>query len=318
MSQLSALSPTNAAARMPRGADVAVLSSRQVLRGLHAGTAVPLVYWKNRAIVHGVLRAAAEKQAAVGLGVRVRVGEEYSPRMAGAFNAFFTQAVAACGYAGYGGPLFVRVELPYFGAPGDAELDTARRAVFAAYDAGFTSFSLKLPADTPTVQQLPSVLAEPLQLELGVEIRHRVAGIDPAVIGRILALLRDIGVTPDVLRPLDGPQVPASFTGGAAVGEEYERLPERGADRRVGVVTMDSMIAGVLRSVLDDDTRERLRAYQERARTGLEEAYEHGRATGEVPAQTDERLEARVYAEFADALQQMGAAGTARRVEKPA
>ena len=315
MNRLHALSPANAAARLPHGTDVAVLSSRHVLGNLPAGTAVPLVYWRNPRILNGVLRAAADKDAAVGLGMRVRVGEEYSPRMAGAFRAFFDAAIAASGAAGFAGPLFVRVELPYFLGSDDAELVAARRAVFAAYDAGFTSFSLKLPADTTTVQQLPSVLGDPLQLELGIEIRHRVAGVDPPVLVRILSLLRSLGVAPDVMRPLDGPQLPPEFVDGVAVGEEWAR-DGRGGEQRVGVVTVDALIAGVLRSVLDDETRERLRAYQEQEKTGLEEAYAHGMASGAVAAEADERLEVRVYAEFAEALEMMGAAGTAGRVRE--
>jgi hypothetical protein len=319
MKNLSALSPTNAAARMPRGATYAILSSKRVLGALTAGTAVPLVYWKNRSILHGVLRAAAEKGAAVGLGVRVRVDDEYSPRMAGAFRDFFGRVLGACADTAYAGPLFVRAELPYFSGPGDGELEAARRAVFAAFDAGFTSFSLKLPADAATVQKLPSVLAEAIQMELGVEIRHRVAGIDPAVISRILGMLRGMGLAPDVMRPLDGPQAPAEFVAGVAVGDEWEHREQgvegRTGDARVGVVTMDALIASVLRSVLDDQTRENLRAYQEREKTGLEEAFEHGLLTGEVPAQAKEVLEVRIYAEFADALVKMGAAGSARHVE---
>ena len=320
MNSLRALSPTNAAARLPRGVDLAVLSSRLVLQSLPPGAAVPLVYWRNPRIMHGVLRAAADRHAAVGLGLRVRVGEEYSPRMAGAFRAFFDAAVAACGDTGFSGPLFVRAELPYFLGAGDGEPETARRAVFAAYDAGFTSFSLKLPAETPVVQQLPAVLGEALQLELGVEIRHRVAGIEPQVIGRILGLLRGLGVAPDVMRPLDGPQAPADVLGGVAVGREWDRLdegagaPGGGKDPRVAVVTMDALIASVVRSVLDESTRELLRAHQERERTGLEEAYAWGLREGLVIPEADERLEVRIYAEFADALDRMGAVGTAARV----
>lgn len=315
MKNLRALSPTNAAARLPHGSDVAVLSSRYVLENVPPGAAVPLIYWQNPRILHGVLRAAADRDAAVGLGLRVRVGEEYSPRMAGAFRAFFDSAVAACADTGFSGPLFVRAELPYFLGADDGEFETARRAVFAAYDAGFTSFSLKLPAESATVQQLPAVLSEALLLELGVEIRHRVAGIDPSVIARILSLLRGLGVPPDVMRPLDGPQVPAEFLGGVAVGLEWDRLHERGGDAApVSVITMDALIASIVRSVLDDQTRELLRAYQERARTGLEEAYAWGLKEGLVIPEADERLEVRIYAELSDAFSKMGAAGAAARV----
>ncbi|MBI5526917.1 MAG: hypothetical protein HY897_11335 [Deltaproteobacteria bacterium] len=314
MKDLQALSPTNAAQRVPKDASFAVLSSKTALLALPPRAAVPLVYWRNSAILAGVLHAAAEKDSALGIGLRLRVGEEYSPRLSGAFREFFSCVVEAATASGFSGPLFVRAELPYFSGAGDDEVATARRTVFAAYDAGFTSFSLKLPEDARMVQRLPEVLSEPREMELGFEFRHRVAGVAPSVLSRILGLLRSLGVAPDVMRPLDGPQVPAEFVGGVVVGAEWDPQAPRRQDARAALVTMDALISSVLRSVLDDSVRERLRTYQEREKTGLEDAWDWGIAQGIVPREKDEVLEARVFGEFCDALDRMGAAGTARYV----
>jgi hypothetical protein len=311
MNNLQSLSPTNAAQRVPRDVSFAVLSSKAVLSALPPRAAVPLVYWRNKAILAGVLHAAAEKDSAVGIGLRLRVGEEFSPRTAGAFRDFFARVVGAGTASGFSGPLFVRAELPFFSGAGDDEAVSARRTAFAAYDAGFTSFSLKLPEDARMVQRLPEVLSEPREMELGFEFRHRVAGVAPSVVARILGLLRSLGVAPDVMRPLDGPQVPAEFVGGVAVGAEWDPRTPRPDDARAALVTMDSLISSVLRSVLDDSTRERLRAYQEQEKTGLEDAWDWGIAQGIVPAEKDEVLEARVFGEFCDALDRMGATRTA-------
>jgi hypothetical protein len=317
INDLKSLAPANAVSRMPAGAIPAILNSRQVLGRVPPGASLPLVYWQSRGILHGVLRAAAAKNAVMGVGVRVRVGAEPTPKLAGVFRTFFDRVVRMSSELGFEGPLFIRVELPYFSGGNTEDLKPAHRMAFAAYDAGFTSFSLKLPQDPVIFNRLPDVLTDPLQLDLGVEFRHYVSGVDPAVLLRLLEKLEGIGIVPDVLRPLDGPQLSEEILPGVAVGEEWNGPLRPGADRRVGVVTMDALISGILRSVLSDDVRAKIRGYQERANTGMEEAYEQAMTEGLVAQAIDDRVEAGVYAEFAEALDRMGASGTGARLVVP-
>jgi hypothetical protein len=271
------LRPTNAANRLGRGSKICLLSARDIQRAL-ASRPGPVVCFALPSdllapLAQGVLRAARQLDAAVGLGAEVHgLGE--GPRPWAAFQDLATAAAEV----GIRQPLFLRGGPVVLAGASAEEVARARESVFQLVDAGFTEVALDASA-------LEGGAAAAALCEVAALVRERELGIDLlAPAGRaaqVAGWLRELsqrGFRPDV--------VTARSSGAGA--EDIRTIEQAAAPSALGLIDEPFIGARAPRIVL----ARRLKALVERRPRSME------------------WLEAHAYCEAGEALLAAGCEGS--------
>jgi hypothetical protein len=220
------LRPTNAANRLGPGSKTCLLSARDIQRAL-ASRPGPVVCFALPSDVlapmaQGVLRAARQLDAAVGLGAEVHgLGE--GPRPWAAFQDLATAAAEV----GIRQPLFLRGGPVVLAGASAQEVARAGESVFQLVDAGFTEVALDASAleeGGAAAAALREVAALARERELGIDLLAPAGGA-----ARVAGWLRELsqrGFRPDVV----------TAPGGGAGAEELRALEQAAAPSTLGLI----------------------------------------------------------------------------------
>jgi hypothetical protein len=302
------LRPSSVASRLS-GTCVCLLNARDIQRSVGLGTVVVAFEVPAPALAQGIVRAARQVGAVVGLSFpALQLGE--SPRS----HAVVQSLVAAIEEAGLTLPIFFRGGPVLLQEASEGAVAQARETVFRLIDAGFTEVSMDASGLDPA--EAAAAIAEaaaPLrERELSLDITSRLA--EPDAVTELVGSLGAQGVRVDVLTvpgaalaavddltPLEKAARPAVLS----VLDPQRRLRGTGARRAVA----SAPFCRILASALGAEAREAVRA---RALQGVPVPAALA-ATREAAALDEEaqlRLEALSYHEALEILADTGGQGS--------